>query len=82
MVETDDGVSLGQVNPGGPAARAGLQDGDVVLEIGGEAVESASDVQSAVSSRKPGDELRVTVRRGDDQRTVTVTLGTRPASAE
>jgi putative serine protease PepD len=82
LAETDDGVRLGQVNPGGPADKAGLENGDLVVAVGGTAVDSASDVQGAVSSRKPDEQLRVTVRRGDDERTVTVKLGTRPASAE
>ena len=81
LAETDDGVRL-EVLPGEPAADAGLQNGDLVLEVGGKAVDSADDVQGAVSAKQPGDKLEVTVRRGSDERKVTVTLGTRPPAAE
>jgi putative serine protease PepD len=82
LTETDDGVRLGDVIEGEPADDAGLQNGDLVLQAGGRPVESASDIQGAVAQRKPGEKLEVRIRRGNDERTVTVTLGTRPAAAE
>jgi putative serine protease PepD len=80
--ETDDGVRLEAVLDGEPGEAAGLQSGDVVLEAGGEPVESAGDIQSAVAARKPGEKLELKIRRGDEERTVPVTLGTRPPAAE
>ena len=53
-----------------------------MLEAAGKPVESADDIQNAVSARKPGEKLELKIRRGDDERTVTVTLGTRPPAAE
>jgi putative serine protease PepD len=82
LAETDDGVRLSDVIRGEPAQAAGLQNGDLVFEADGKAVRTASDVQGAVSAHKPGDKLELKVRRGDDERTVTVTLGTRPPAAE
>jgi putative serine protease PepD len=82
LAESDDGVELQEVIRGEPAAKAGLQSGDVVLEVDGEAVDSANDIQNAVAANKPGDKVELKVRRDDDERTVTVTLGTRPPSAE
>jgi putative serine protease PepD len=82
LTETDDGVRLGDVIEGEPADDAGLQNGDLVLQAGGRTVETASDIQGAVAARKPGQKLEVRIRRGNDERTVTVTLGTRPAAAE
>jgi putative serine protease PepD len=82
LTETDDGVRLAEVLPGEPAKAAGLQSGDLVLEAAGNPVESASGIQSAVANRKPGAKLELKIRRGDDERTVTVTLGTRPSAAE
>ena len=82
LQETDNGVSLSAVLAGEPGQKAGLQTGDVVLEADGKKIESASDIQRAVDAHKPGDKLVLKVRRGGDERTVTVTLGTRPPAAE
>jgi putative serine protease PepD len=82
LAETDDGVRLSDVLPGEPAERAGLENGDVVLEADGKPVESGSDIQSAVGAHKPGEKLELRIDRNGDERTVTVTLGTRPPTAE
>src|SRR5215210_5845875 len=82
LQETDNGVSLSGVLAGEPGQKAGLQTDDVVLEADGKKIESASDIQRAVDAHKPGDKLVLKVRRGGDERTVTVTLGTRPPAAQ
>ena len=82
LSETDDGVTLGAVLDDEPAQAAGLQSGDLVLEVAGKPVESATDVSDAVAARKPGEKVELKVRRGDDERTFTVTLGTRPPATE
>ena len=79
--ETDNGVSLSAVLAGEPGQKAGLQQGDVVVEADAKKVESASDIQRAVDAHKPGDKL-VKIERGGDERTVTVTLGTRPPAVQ
>jgi putative serine protease PepD len=61
--------------PDGPAEQAGLQPGDVILAIDGTAVGDSSELIVAIRSRQPGDTVRLTVRRGGDEREVTVTLG-------
>ncbi|MFL5931336.1 MAG: S1C family serine protease [Gaiellaceae bacterium] len=82
LQETDNGVSLSAVLAGEPGQKAGLQAGDDVLEADGKKIESASDIQRAVDAHKPGDKLVLKVRRGGDERTVTVTLATRPPAAQ
>jgi S1-C subfamily serine protease len=70
----------------GPAAKAGLrpvtrgpggrtQLGDVIVAVDGQPVRRAADVFAAVEKRQPGDEVVLTVRRGDKQEMVKVTLG-------
>ena len=67
------------VTPGGPADRAGLSAaGDVSVGIDGRPVRDPGDVSSAVARLKPGDSVRVTIRRGSDRRTVRLRLTTRP----
>ena len=67
---------------GEPGQKAGLQQGDVVVEADAKKVESASDIQRAVDAQKPGDKLVLKIERGGDQRTVTVTLGTKPPAVQ
>ena len=74
----DGGAQVGQVTAGGPAADAGIQPGDVVTEVDGDAVKDPEDVAQAIENNKPGDRVEVTVRRGGSQHKIEVTLGQRP----
>ena len=79
----DDGQArIVSVVPGSPADRANLQTGDVVTAVNGDAIENGDALREAIDARKPGDELQLTVRRGGDERTVKVELGTRPETAQ
>jgi putative serine protease PepD len=73
------GATVGQVTPGGPAASAGLKAGDVVTAFGGTTVKSSSDLVAAIAGHQPGDQVKVTVRRGSSSVERSVTLGTQPA---
>jgi putative serine protease PepD len=75
------GARIEEVSDGTPAARAGLQVGDLVMGVDGQRVRSAAELSGAVASHQPGDELRLEVKRNGKARTVTVTLGTRPSDA-
>lgn len=70
------GALVTQVVDGSPAAQAGLQEGDVVTAVDGQAVRSYEELISGIRSRLPGDQLSLTVTRGDEQLTFDVTLGT------
>jgi putative serine protease PepD len=80
------GVSLGsgsatvsEVRAGTPADKAGLQPGDVVVSLDGKAITSSIGLQTAIDAHKPGDKVELTVKRNGSEKTVTVTLGTRPS---
>ena len=73
----DKGAVVVDVVPGSPAENGGLQQADVITRFGGQGVESADDLVSAVRSHKPGDKIDVTYYRGANQKTVTITLGSR-----
>ena len=60
--------------PDGPAQRAGLRPGDVIVAIDGKPVADSSELIVAIRSRRPGDEVSLTVRRGGEERTYDITL--------
>ena len=72
------GAEIAQATPNGPADRAGLQAGDIVVKVGGKSIASPDDVANAIAADKPGDKVDVTVERNGSRHTVTVTLGQRP----
>jgi hypothetical protein len=73
-----DGVLLDGVAPGGPAQKAGLRGGDIIIEIGDKPVHNLEDMELALRSFKPGNLVRIAVRRGELKVTYPVTLGRRP----
>jgi putative serine protease PepD len=72
------GAVVSDAVPGGPADKAGVQAGDKIVAIDSRPIQSSDDVSAAVAAHKPGDQTKVTVLRGGNRRTLTVTLGTRP----
>jgi serine protease Do len=69
------GGYIKQVSPNGPAAKAGLKPGDVVVVADKVAVQTFDQLIVIVQQHKPGDHIQVTYYRGKDKRTADVTLG-------
>ncbi|WP_392963252.1 trypsin-like peptidase domain-containing protein [Streptomyces sp. LN245] len=63
------------VTPGGPGAEAGIRAGDVITEVDGTRVHSGEELIVKTRAHRPGDRLRLTVRRGGTNRTITLVLG-------
>ncbi len=76
-ISADTGVLIRTVSSGSGAEEAGLQEGDVIISIGGQTAENVDVVSEVVRSREPGDEVEVVYEREGEERTVTVTLGRR-----
>jgi putative serine protease PepD len=76
-----DGARIAAVQPGSPAAQAGLVTGDVVSKVGDAKVEDFSDLVARIGSYAPGQQVTLTVGSGGSERTVQVTLGSRPDQA-
>jgi putative serine protease PepD len=74
-----NGAVVQEVTPDSPAARAGLQAGDVVVSIDGKAVQDRSELVAAIRGHKPGDKVTLVVVRGGNETTITATLTQRPA---
>jgi predicted transcriptional regulator len=69
------GAIVAEVDPGLAAAEAGMVPGDLVLQLDGQAVESALDLESKLGSRQPDQQVSLSVRtRAGQTRTVSVTL--------
>lgn len=74
------GALIASVQEGSPAARGGLQPGDVVVGFNGKPIEAPRDLAEAVGSLKPGAEAKVTVLRRGERIEKQVTLGQPPGS--
>jgi putative serine protease PepD len=68
------GALVSGVTSGSPAAKAGLQQGDVITQIDSQAVRDSDALVSAVQGHKVGDEVQITYTRNGQQKTATVTL--------
>jgi serine protease Do len=68
----DEGVLVTSVETDGPAAKAGLQAGDVILKLGSREIQDGEDLRRAVEKAEPGRETSVTVQR--DGRTLELKL--------
>ncbi|MGA2931732.1 MAG: trypsin-like peptidase domain-containing protein [Acidimicrobiales bacterium] len=69
------GAVILSVVSGSPAAKAGLVQGDVIVNIAGTTITSAEDLQKVVQNAKPGQSVSITYYVGDSKRTTTATLG-------
>jgi putative serine protease PepD len=76
------GAQVGSVVPNGPAAKAGIKQGDRIVSIAGETVDGSDDLSASVNSHQPGEKVPVVVERGGQRRTLTVTLGQQPSNAQ
>ena len=70
----NDLARVQSVNSGGPADRAGIKVGDVIVAVGGQRTAGADAVIAAIRSHQPGQRVDVTVQRNGSKRTVTLTL--------
>ncbi len=68
------------VQPGSPAASAGLRENDVITAVDGTTVDANHPFVELLAAHAPGSTVSLTVRRGTTDMTVQITLGTRPAT--
>lgn len=73
--------AVGQKDPDGAAAAAGLQVGDVITRIDGTEIRTMTDLSAAKKSYTAGDTARFTVVRGGQSLQITVTWGAEPDPA-
>jgi S1-C subfamily serine protease len=96
QLKVDRGVLVQTVQPGGPAARAGIHGGsvdsqvngqslvlggDAIVSLDGQRVDSMDALSAAIARHRPGDKVALGLLRNGSGKTVTVTLGKAPAQA-
>lgn len=72
------GLIVLSVEEDGPAAKAGVLIGDVLVSLGGRAITDTDDVQSALATSGVGETVEAGLVRGGAAQTVTITIGERP----
>jgi serine protease Do len=72
-----NGVLVQEVQPGGPADRAGVKPGDIIVTIDGRPVKDGDDLVNEIASRKPGSTIRIGFVRDGKPQDTTITIGDR-----
>jgi S1-C subfamily serine protease len=72
--EQVQGMKLSGVREGSPAAKAGLQAGDIIVKFGKVEIKNLYDFTYALGEYKPGDEVDVIIKRGNESKTMRVKL--------
>jgi putative serine protease PepD len=70
-----EGATVSSVQRGGPAADAGIRQGDVITKVGDTTVSDYADLMAQILTHEPGETVPVTIGSGSDARTVQVKLG-------
>jgi serine protease Do len=76
------GALVGEVTPDSPAARGGLKQGDIVLQLNGQDVPDSNRLKLDVGSLKPGSTAQMKVYRDGSEKNLDVTLGEMPGSGK
>lgn len=66
---------IDEVTEEGPAAKAGMQSGDVIVKIGDDTIETIRDLRSSMTQQKAGEEIKISVKRGEEELELTLILG-------
>jgi serine protease Do len=74
-LDTTTGAVVVSVDPGGPAAKAGIRLGDVVLDWNGKPIDDPNELPRMVAASKPGSAAKMRVWRGGKAETLAVTVG-------
>ena len=77
-----DGAYITRVVPDGPADKAGIKTGDIIVEVDGETVKGMDEVIGEVRGRNVGDTISVTYYDGNEKKTVDVTLEEKPTNLQ
>ena len=77
-VEESRGALVGDVTAGGPASKAGIKKGDVVVDVNGKPVDDPDQLKLQIASIAPGTEVDLKIKRDGGERNIVATLGELP----
>ena len=80
-LDKPEGALVANVDPDGPAQKAGLQSGDVIRKVNGQAIVSSGDLPALIGAAAPGDKVMLEIWRQGQREEVTATLGDASAKA-
>jgi len=80
-LSVEGGILVSDVTPGGPAAQAGLQRGDVITSIDGKPVTDVGHFRNLVAGTVPSTRVQLTILRNGRQQTAEVVIGEAPERA-
>jgi aminopeptidase YwaD len=75
MGDAGPGVAIQEVIEGGPAHKAGLQDGDVLIKLDGKTLIDLQDLRKVLGSQKSGNTVKAVILRGTKELELEITLG-------
>lgn len=74
-----EGALVGHVDPKGPARKAGIKQGDIIVQLGKDRIKNVNQLRNLVAAVKPGTSIEVTIIRAGRKEGVNVTIGELPA---
>lgn len=77
-LKDDQGLEVKLVDENSPAAKAGLKENDVILEVNGKSIEGNSQFQNLIGETAPGTKINLTIWRNGAKQTLSATLDSRP----
>jgi len=75
------GVLVTMVQEGGPAAQAGIRQGDVIVEVNDQRTEDIDKLRHLIAKASPGSRVRIKLIRDREERVLSVRVGERPREA-
>jgi len=76
------GALVNSVTKGSPAEDAGLESGDLILQLDGKPIRDREDLRLRIGEMQPGTSVELTVMRNDSRKTIRVKLGEMPSDEE
>lgn len=80
--KTSEGVEIGGIVRGGPAAEGGIKPNDVIVSINNQKVSSANQLMNTIAKIKPDSKISVVVKRGSQEVELSITVGKRPKTEQ